>query len=638
MFTRLLKSLAFFAVALLLLCPGAHGQSPVQLSDKITTQHIFSYSEIEGFEDVGGKLNIAQVSSPQMASKFKPSTANTPQTSDLNTVYWYRIKIRSNPQTRNNWLLEFFDQTIDDITVYALNGQNQYIASSLGAKHPFEARLYQHKNFSVNIDKNFTGDRIYYIRLKSHLPANVIVVLRSMKWFIHYALDEYFFFGVFYGMILVFSLYNLMMFFAMRQRQYLFYIVYNLSIGLYEMSADGVAYQYIWPHSPTWNQYAYGVALYMASIFALLFTQSLLYTKAKEPALNKIINGVIIARSVFFLVCLVGDKYLFTYKIIEIVPLSLAYFTGWRILYKGYRPARFFVLGYSFLSAGFVIKILIALNVPWLPFGPVTHYSLSFCFILEMMFISFAIGEKVRLLKKKKDHAQRRIIQQMKQNEELKDELNRNLEIQVAERTHEVVEKSKVIELQNEELKSVNELLQQQAEEISRMNILLEKDNINLHNNIEKVTHDRVMSAEVDYEEFSKIYPDRETCFKFLSDMKWDKGYNCRKCSHIHYGNGHLPYSRRCSKCGYEESVIAYTILQNTRIPINKAFYMIFLMYSTKGKISSYKLSEILSIRQSTCWAYSARIKKAMEKRKKELRGNDKRGWSKLVLEEEEAA
>jgi hypothetical protein len=146
------------------------------------------------------------------------------------------------------------------------------------------------------------------------------------------------------------------------------------------------------------------------------------------------------------------------------------------------------------------------------------------------------------------------------------------------------------------------------------------------------------MSAEVDYEEFSKIYPDRETCFKFLSDMKWDKGYNCRKCSHTHYGNGHLPYSRRCSKCGYEESVIAYTILQNTRIPINKAFYMIFLMYSTKGKISSYKLSEILSIRQSTCWAYSARIKKAMEKRKKELRGNDKRGWSKLVLEEEEAA
>jgi hypothetical protein len=141
------------------------------------------------------------------------------------------------------------------------------------------------------------------------------------------------------------------------------------------------------------------------------------------------------------------------------------------------------------------------------------------------------------------------------------------------------------------------------------------------------------MLTEVDFEEFSRIYPDRETCFKFLSDLKWEHGYACRKCANTHYGSGHLPYSRRCSKCGYEESVIAYTILQNTRIPINKAFYMIFLMYSTKGKISSHKLSEILSIRQSTCWAYSSRIKKVMELRKKEIKNAGDKGWSKLVID-----
>jgi hypothetical protein len=314
--------------------------------------------------------------------------------------------------------------------------------------------------------------------------------------------------------------------------------------------------------------------------------------------------------------------------------LLLACYTGYYVLNKGYWPARFFVVGYSFLFLGFLIKILIALDVPWLPFGPVTHYSLSFCFIMEMLFISFAIGEKVRILKKKKDYAQRRIIRQMMQNQELKDNLNRQLEEQVRERTSEVVEKSKVIEDQNEELKSVNILLREQSEEISRINILLEKDNITLHTNIEKVTHDRVMSAEVDFEEFSRIYPDRETCFKFLSDLKWGNGYNCRRCAHTHYSNGHLPYSRRCSKCGYEESVIAYTILQNTRIPINKAFYMIFLVYSTKGKISSHKLSEIVDIRQSTCWAYSTRIKKLMDFKKKELRNSGSQGWGKLVLEE----
>lgn len=607
-------------------------QTAVPLSDK-TDQHIFTYREIDCLEDAKGQYTLNQITSPSLSARFKPSTLSTPVTTKTNSVYWYRIRITNNPDTRNNWLLEFFDQTIDDVTVYSPGSRGNYTIAHLGASHPFIQRLYQHKNFSINIKNQQEKSSVYYIRLKSHQPANVIVVLRSVSWFIHYALDEYFFFGIFYGMVLVFSLYNLVMFFAIRQVQYLYYILYNLSIGLYEMCADGIAYQFIWPNAPHWNQYAYGIALFLSSIFALLFTQSLLYVRSKAYRLNKVIWGVIVLRSLFFVVCLLFNKNWFAYKIVEIVPLSLAYFTGCRILLKGYRPARYFVIGYSFLLAGFMIKVLLALNVAWLPFGPVTHYSLSVCFVMEMLFISFAIGDKVRFLKRKKDQAQRSTIQQLRKNEELKDSHNRMLEQQVAERTKELVEQSAVIEQQNEELKSVNVLLQQQAEEISRMNVLLEKDNIVLQTNIEKVTHDRVMSSEVDFEEFSRIYPDREACFKFLADLKWEKGYACRKCNHTHFGTGHLPYSRRCSKCGYEESVIAYTILQNTRIPINKAFYMLFLIYSSKGKISSHKLSEILSIRQSTCWAYSARIKKVMDEKKKELRNAGHKGWSKLVLE-----
>lgn len=621
-----------YAAFCLCLCFAAQAQTPVAIQDSVN-QHIFSYHEIECLEDAKHVYNFTQILSPAVASKFKPSVSNTPVANNSSSVYWYRISIKNNPQSKSNWMLEFFDQTIDDITVYAPTPSGRYTVNLMGESRPFAQRLYQHKNFGVNITNLPQPVSVYYIRIQSHQPANVIVVLRSVSWFIHYAIDEYFFFGIFYGMILVFSLYNLVMFFAMRQVQYLYYIMYNLSIGLYEMCTDGLAYQYIWPNASGWNQYAYGIALYLSSIFALLFTQNLLYVRAKARVLNKIIWGVIIARTIVFLVCLFINKAWFTYKIIEVIPLTLAFVTGWRILYKGYWPARYFVVGYSFLILGFVIKLLIAVNVSWLPFGPVTHYSLSVCFIMEMLFISFAIGDKVKLLKKKKEQVQLKMIKQFRINEELKDELNRKLEQQVNERTYELVEKSAVIEEQNEELKTANSLLQIQAEEILRMNVLLEKDNVALQTNIEKVTHDRVMSAEVDFEEFSRTYPDRDACFKFLADMKWTNGYVCRKCNHTQFNHGHLPYSRRCTKCGYDESAIAFTILQNTRIPINKAFYMVFMIYSTKGKISSYKLSELLSIRQSTCWAYSTRIKKVMADKKKEFRSAGKMGWSKLVLE-----
>jgi hypothetical protein len=64
---------------------------------------------------------------------------------------------------------------------------------------------------------------------------------------------------------------------------------------------------------------------------------------------------------------------------------------------------------------------------------------------------------------------------------------------------------------------------------------------------------------------------------------------------------------------------------------------MIVLVYSTKGSISSHKLSEILHIRQSTCWLYSTKIKKAMKERRKLHPFAHHEGWDSLLLMEEVA-
>ncbi|WP_440792843.1 7TM diverse intracellular signaling domain-containing protein [Pedobacter sp. 22226] len=596
-------------------------------------QHIFTFKEIEVLEDAGNRYTFDQINSRAFDQKFKASLTSTPQTKQLNKTYWFRIKIKQNDKADKPFLLEFFDQTIDHITAYIPQANQKYVVEQLGDANHFGHRLIHHKNFEIPLQNEGNETQTYYFKINSSQIADIIIVLRTTEWFISYALDEYFYFGIFYGMILVFSFYNLIMFIAIRQKQYLYYVLYNLSVGFFEMSTDGIAYQYLWPNAPAWNQVAYAFALCATSIFALLFTRELLYVKAKAPKLNRFIIGVIIFRIVFFAYCYLFDQTLFSYKFIEAIPLSVAFFTGIYIYRNGYQPARFFVLGYSFLFAGFTLKFLIMLGIGWLNFGAISYYSLSFCFVLEMIFLSFAIGDKVRILKVKKDRAQQKIIRQMAVNAKLKDSINQELESKVEERTREVYHKSLIIESKNQALEEANALLQQQAEEISRMNVLLEHDNEELQTSVEKVTRDRVMSTEVDFEEFSKIYPDKETCYEFLAELKWSNGYHCRKCSNDHYFAGHIMHSRRCSKCGYEESVTTYTIFHNTRIPINKAFYMIFLIYSSKGKISSHKLSELLSIRQSTCWTFGSRIKKVMDDRKKTLKKTAKNGWSQLVIE-----
>jgi hypothetical protein len=254
--------------------------------------------------------------------------------------------------------------------------------------------------------------------------------------------NEYSFLGIFYGLILVFCLFNLIMFMVRWQVQYLYYIAYNLSIGIYEMCNDGIAYQYIWPNSPIWNQYAYGIALFAVSIFALLFTRSLLNLKVNVPWLNKAIGWVMVCRCFYFVDCLVINNNWFNYTIIEFIPLSLALYAGCYTLYKGYKPARFFVIGYAFLLAGFVIKSCIAFGIGWLPGTGVDYYSLSICFVIQLLFISFALSYKAWLSKKENDDAQQRMTMELNQNEELKDILNKRLEKRVPQRTRQLVKKA----------------------------------------------------------------------------------------------------------------------------------------------------------------------------------------------------
>jgi hypothetical protein len=457
-------------------------------------------------------------------------------------------------------------------------------------------------------------------------------VLRSVDWFIHYALDEYFFFGIFYGMILVFSLYNLLMFAAVREKHYLLYILYLLGIGFYEMTADGLAYQYLWPNSPWWNQYSSSVSLFIATSFSLFFTISILNLRKSHRVLFWLSIGAVTFRAFFFLLTLTVAPEWFYFKGVELLPLGMSFYAAIRCLAKGYRAARFVAVGHGFLLFGIVNKILLFYNINWMPYGSLSHYSLGFSFVMEMLFLSFAMSDKIRLLRRDKDKAHVKIIEQMKVNELLKDTLNERLGNLVEEKTKQLLEKTEQVEQQNIRLAEANLQLAKQAEEIAEMNALLARDNVQLKHDVAEVKEARILSKEVDFAEFSSIYPDDDSCLKFLGDIKWGNGFSCSRCLHSNYGLGRSPHSKRCSRCGYEESVTTHTLLQNTKIPINKAFYMIFLVYSSKGNISSHKLSEVLGIRQSTCWLYSTKIKKAMKELGRHGGLHPTEGWKALLV------
>ncbi|MBI3232022.1 MAG: chromosome partitioning protein ParA [Candidatus Doudnabacteria bacterium] len=629
--------LSAILLSFLSLTMSAKAQSVVSLNDSVD-QHLFNFKEIEWLEDADSKLTMDEVLRAPWDKKFQPSRRFNPTNEHRQSTYWFRIKVAYPAATRRNWVIEFFDQTIDQLEFYAPDANAIYKSTLVGDEMAFGKREIWHKNFIVNITPVPNQEITYYIKLTSRQKADVLIVLRAQSWLFQYALDEYFFFGIFYGMILVFSFYNLLMFLAVRERHYLFYILYLLSLGLYEMSADGIGFQYLWPDFPQWNYYSSGIFLYLSTSFALIFSASLLNLRNENQFLLRLFLFAFILRTGFLLISVTVFPEWFRFRFVEIIPFLAIYGASIHSYFvKKYSPARFLVMAYSFVAFGILYKVLQYLEIEWRPLGELSHYSLGLSFIIEMLLLSFAITDKIRLLRLEKEQAQARTIEQLHENQELKENQNQLLTEQVKIKTHELLEQNLFIEEQNRQLEAANHQLEQQAQEIAEINLLLSTDNQKLQHDVAEVKEARILSKEVDFDEFSKMYPDDQSCLRFIADKKWVRDFQCIKCNYAGYSEGKTLYSRRCSRCGYDESVTAFTLLQNTRLPINKAFYMIFLVYSSNGTISSHKLSEILGIRQSTCWAYSAKIKKAMREYARIHKNAHQHGWDSILMVQENA-
>jgi transposase-like protein len=113
--------------------------------------------------------------------------------------------------------------------------------------------------------------------------------------------------------------------------------------------------------------------------------------------------------------------------------------------------------------------------------------------------------------------------------------------------------------------------------------------------------------------EFGKRFPDNESCYLYLIKLKWDKAYCCSKCGHDKYYKGKTYYHRKCRNCNYDESVTANTIFHGIKMPILKAFHMVFRLTAKKKGMSTTELGNEVGVQQKTAWLFKRKVQVAMK-------------------------
>lgn len=112
---------------------------------------------------------------------------------------------------------------------------------------------------------------------------------------------------------------------------------------------------------------------------------------------------------------------------------------------------------------------------------------------------------------------------------------------------------------------------------------------------------------------FNNRFQSEDDFFAYLAAIKW-KGnhYICRKCGNTTFHKGRSPYSRRCNRCKYDESVTAGTIFHRLKFSILTAFQIIQLMATSNKGNASVELSHQFGITQTTNLMFKYKVQSVM--------------------------
>jgi len=113
-------------------------------------------------------------------------------------------------------------------------------------------------------------------------------------------------------------------------------------------------------------------------------------------------------------------------------------------------------------------------------------------------------------------------------------------------------------------------------------------------------------------EEFEKEFNTEEQCLNYLFKLRWENGYRCPRCEN-EKARQVRGVKYECLSCGYQTSVIAGTIFQDTHKPLTLWFRAIWYITSQKNGTSALGLQRILGLGSyRTAWTWLHKLRRAM--------------------------
>jgi len=425
----------FLLFILSLLTQPAVKADPIRiLSIENSERSISISSSMQFYIDSSASYTIDNIAS----APFANTDVDIPNFNTGTKYIWYRCQL-VNHSSGSDFLINVANPAIDEIDFYYPDGKGAFFKITYGSNRPFNQRKYQREPnylFDLKIAPNDTAT--LYFKFRSVDIARFPVSLGTPEMVFSELKVKDVIISIYIGLMLVMLLYNLFIYFTVRDNSYLYYVSYIFTVLLTQIGVFGITFQYLWPDYPRLEEFSLMVFPPLSGITGMAFMQHFLHSKSFIPKFNKISYGLYGMYAVSFVLVFLG-KLNESFQLTQVTAMLVSLFmlvSAILIRRKGSRPAGFFLIAWSIFLMGIVVFVMSDQGV--IPYSNFTVYTMPVGSALEVILLSFALADKINTYRKETAAAQMEALMRAEENERIIREQNVILEGKVQERTVEL--------------------------------------------------------------------------------------------------------------------------------------------------------------------------------------------------------
>lgn len=401
-------------------------------------------------EDPGGKYSINSVVSN---TGFHHINSSLPVLKYSKSITWLKF-ILKNKTSRAFVPITIGASVIDDFNLYFVDPASHHIINLSSAVPYRNTKLIKQNSSFINCIIFPDSVRTVYLRIKSNASGVIPVEINSANSFFKNADSENIIVGGFIGIILIMTLYNFMLFIIVGDVSYLYYVLFIIFLGFSQVLLRGYGNSFFVSSRYILNNYYIPLSRVFLGYAVILFTSEFLQLKQNIKPYFKYYYSLY-AIYTLALIEIISGNVVIAYNLITIavaITSATLLFIGCLLYYKGFRPAKYFMIGWGLFLVSILISI--ARNKGFIPHNDFTSSIILYSSALELVLFSVALADKINFYRHQKNESQLLSLTIAKENERLITEQNILLETEVNIRTQELIQTNQDLSAIIEHLKS----------------------------------------------------------------------------------------------------------------------------------------------------------------------------------------